>query len=283
MRTRDEALTTSFCDDRPLAVLWRRFRWRLHWALRAQHPFVVDPWWRGMTLVLPRSGSAAAAYYRTFPSEAIAQYMSQVLRPGMTVIDVGAHVGVWSLLAGYLVGPAGVVHAIEPQSECVAIIEQNATLNGLSHLETYELALSDADRFVGLDIDCRRMSASATSIQGGDRSVSAITLESFAQRVDVGWVDLLKLDAAGGEFGVFCGAKSLLESGAIANIICKLYHPDVVAERFGEDDAPYATVALLREVGYEVTVSGTPCNRELLEHLFATGAYTLPAVATRRI
>ena len=55
--------------------LSRRVRWRLHWALRGSAPLADRSWWNGMTLLLPRSGSAATAYYRTFPSREIAAWM----------------------------------------------------------------------------------------------------------------------------------------------------------------------------------------------------------------
>src|SRR5690348_14633186 len=112
--------------------LWRRLRWRAHWVVRPSRPFTISRWWNGMTLTLPHSGAAATAFYRTFPSESIAAWMRELLRPGMAVVDVGAHAGVYSMLAAHLVGPSGVVQAVEPQAECVKIIEQNAALNRLS-------------------------------------------------------------------------------------------------------------------------------------------------------
>ena len=57
----------TWASQRALPVLWRRLRWKLHWAVRPNELFVVDPWWDGMTLVLPRSGSAATASTERFP------------------------------------------------------------------------------------------------------------------------------------------------------------------------------------------------------------------------
>src|SRR4051794_3485031 len=150
-----------------------------------------------MSLVLPRSGSAATAFYRTFPSEAIARWMSQVLRPDMTVVDVGAHVGVYSLVAARLVGPGGVVHAIEPQNECVSLIERNAEMNQLAQLRTHAVALAEDDGPVDLLVDQRSLGAFTASDKEVDGApVAGVTLDSFTREQMIDRIDLLKLDAA---------------------------------------------------------------------------------------
>ena len=80
---------------------------------------------------------------------------------------------------------------------------------------------------------------------GEDGVVDNATLETFAVRERLGVIDLMKLDAAGGELAILAGGRSLLERGAIRSLICKLYHPDVVAERFGRDRGPVAIVDFL--------------------------------------
>jgi FkbM family methyltransferase len=258
--------------------------WKLHWALRPNKLFVVRSWWDGMTLVLPHSGSAAAAFYTTFPSEAIALWMSQVLRPGMTVVDVGAHVGVYSLLAARLVGPRGLVHAIEPQQECVSLIERNAALNQISQLKAYTLALAEENGPVELLVDRRRLSGFVALGRGaGGSVVAAVTLDSFIRDEQVGPIDVLKLDAAGNEVAVLMGARSILEDGTIANVICKLYNPNLISERLGTVGNPIATVNLLRDHGFRVELpDGRPADEEALDRLFTAGHYSVAALARRR-
>jgi FkbM family methyltransferase len=270
-------------DERRLHVLWRKVRWRAHWALRPSRPVVLYPWWDGMTLILPRSGSAAPAFYRTFPSEAIARWMAELLRPGMTVVDVGAHVGVYSLLAARLVGQDGVVHAIEPQHDCAAFIDRNGTINALANLRTHRVALAASDGEAGLVADTRSMGARLAGLSGEDdtTTVPTRTLRTFAASEGLQDIHLLKLDAAGNELAVLRGAAGLLD-GAIGSIICKLYHPEVVAERFGAASSPSATVAVLRDAGYQLTLSGgRDADDRTLEAAFAAGPYTIPLLARR--
>ena len=102
-----------------------------------------------------------------------------------------------------------------------------------------------------------------------DRRSRRATLDSFTRDEQVGPIDLLKLDAAGNELAVLRGARSLLEGGAIANVICKLYHPDVIAERFGANGGPVATTDLLRRCGYQVELpDGRPADERCARSSF---------------
>lgn len=234
-----------------------------------------------MSLVLPQSGSAATAFYRTFPSEAIARWMTQMLRPGMTVVDVGAHVGVYSLVAARLVGPGGAVHAIEPQEECVSLIERNAATNQLAQLRAHPLALADSDGPVDLLVDQRSLGAfTASEPEANGAPVAGVTLDSFTREQMIDRIDLLKLDAAGNELSVLRGAQSIVDRGGITSVICKLYHPDEIEKRFGAAGRPEVTVDLLRRSGYRVELpDGEPANDETLDHHFSAGHYSIPALA----
>ena len=263
-------------------VLARRVRWKIHWALRPERPLVVRDWWDGMTLVVPHSGSAATAFYRTFPSRAIAGWISEFLRPGMTVVDVGAHIGVYALLAARLAGPRGLVHAIEPQQDCLPALNQNAALNGIVNLTTHHLALGDADGQLGLVVDRRNMGAvTTTATSDPEIMVPALTLDSFALHHDVEAIDLLKLDAAGNELAVLRGGQTLLADGRVERIICKLYNPEVVAARFGDSRSPYEIVEFLNSVGYDVVLPNRPATKEALDDAFRDGDYSAPGLATR--
>src|SRR5437667_4626672 len=51
------------------------------------------------------------------------------VKPGMTVLDVGANVGYYSLLAASIVGRGGKVHAFEPNPDLFALLSNNAHIN----------------------------------------------------------------------------------------------------------------------------------------------------------
>ena len=79
-----------------------------------------------MEIDLPNSGSAAPLFYGMFESDPIVRIMEFLLKPGMTMVDVGSHVGAYALAAAKLVGATGIVHAIEPQPDLADLIRLNA-------------------------------------------------------------------------------------------------------------------------------------------------------------
>lgn len=200
----------------------------------------------------------------------------------MTVVDVGAHVGVYSLLAARLLAGSGVVHAIEPQQELVALIENTAALNKLANVRSHCLALADTDGESGLVVDRHTMGGFVGSTREGNATpVRARTLQAFATEEHIGRVDVLKLDAAGNELAILRGAGTFLEQ-RVGSIVCKLYHPDTVAERFGTHCGPAAIVDVLRDCGYQITLpDGRAAEDEVLEVLFADGRYSVPILALR--
>jgi FkbM family methyltransferase len=61
----------------------------------------------------------------------------------MKVVDAGANIGPYSILAAKLVGPTGTVWSFEPAPETFARLERNLSSNGCDHVQRFRLALSD--------------------------------------------------------------------------------------------------------------------------------------------
>src|SRR5256885_16942907 len=89
-----------------------------HGLLRIVHPRVTV---RGRDMVLAGRRGPSPAYgldmiLGRYEPE-VAQWFEQVVKPGMTVMDIGGHVGFYTLLAGELVGKTGKVFGFEPEPE----------------------------------------------------------------------------------------------------------------------------------------------------------------------
>jgi len=73
-----------------------------------------------------------------------ARTIRRLLRPGDTFIDGGANIGYFTLIAAKAVGPAGRVHAFEPQPDNRRRLAEHVAMNGLSDIVTiHPVALSD--------------------------------------------------------------------------------------------------------------------------------------------
>ncbi len=140
------------------------------------------------------------------------------LKPSMRVIDVGANIGLYSILARRLVGDSGQVFAFEPSSETGARLERNLALNDCGSVHVFRIGLSDvANASLRLTSDAgygdayRYLRASSHTAppadSGRDEIVPVTTLDCWAEKTGVDNVDFLKVDIEGGEYRMFLGAR----------------------------------------------------------------------------
>jgi len=83
---------------------------------------------------------------------ATAMFLQTVVRPGDTFIDIGANVGLITLHAAALVGPAGRVHSFEPNPHLVDRLGKLIALNKLNHVTLHPVGLSDTEGELALSI-----------------------------------------------------------------------------------------------------------------------------------
>ena len=110
-----------------------------------------------------------------------------------------------------LSGKGGICHCFEINEEEIALLQKNASLNGLTNLAVNRLGLwEDDDRKLVLEgDDSHAFSREATATES-DRAVSTITIDTYARRRELGRVDLIMLDIEGAELSALRGARNLL-------------------------------------------------------------------------
>ncbi|MDQ8154392.1 MAG: FkbM family methyltransferase [Gemmatimonadota bacterium] len=88
-----------------------------------------------------------------FYEEATSQLFASVLKPGDTFIDIGAHVGYFSMLAAALVGPEGEVVSFEPSPGNYRQLLEHIALNGFTNVLPFHLALGDREQVMPLHLN----------------------------------------------------------------------------------------------------------------------------------
>lgn len=68
-----------------------------------------------------------------------------LVQAGDTFIDLGANIGMISMLAARLVGPSGQVHSFEPNPDAFARLRNHVDSNGLGNVTLYQFAVSDVE------------------------------------------------------------------------------------------------------------------------------------------
>lgn len=148
--------------------------------------------------------------------QATTSLFRQLLKPGMVVVDIGAHVGYFSLLAAKLVGPEGKVYAFEPEPSNHLLLLRNIEINNYTTIRAQRKAVSNRsgsmDLFLSaLDSGSHSLHAAGARGVTGTARVEATTLDAFLEAE--GWpkVDLIKIDVEGAEVAVLEGMRQLLD------------------------------------------------------------------------
>jgi len=139
------------------------------------------------------------------------------IKPGMTVIDVGANVGVYTFSAALQVGEKGRVLAIEPFSGCVRCLQETCRINQLSWVTICAGAASERNGTARLSLQAASelneiVDADVTEMMnpGTFEEVSCFTLDSLIEQHNISHVDFLKIDAEGHELQVLVGSERIL-------------------------------------------------------------------------
>jgi len=134
------------------------------------------------------------------------------LKPGMTFVDVGANVGMFTALAAKLVGELGRVIAFEPNSENCRLILMSARLNGFNNVKLIPIALHHV---VGYALFTSAIGTNGGFLPSVDASLSnptctVVPTMKLDDLID-GDVDFIKMDVEGAEGLVIKGAVRTIE------------------------------------------------------------------------
>lgn len=177
-------------------------------------------------------------------------YFEQWLRAGMTVVDVGAHVGWYTLLAARRVGPSGRVVALEPDAENRARLERHVSDNRITNVHIVPKAAAETVGVAWLQQDPantggHRLVREGQSTRAGRVETTSLDalLEGSGARVDV-----IKMDVEGAELSVWRGMGRILRANPQLRVMMEFSPPALEAA----GASPTALVAACRQDGFGV-------------------------------
>ncbi|HEY2326945.1 MAG TPA: FkbM family methyltransferase [Gaiellaceae bacterium] len=137
--------------------------------------------------------------------EDVLRLFRATVRPGMTVIDVGANIGFHSVVLSRLVGSSGRVHAFEPMPVTLELLNANLWRHGCANVTVHPQALSDRGGTAMLEPDPNGRSGAHLSESGFLVELGMLDSAFPDQRVDV-----MKVDVEGAEPLVLLGGAALI-------------------------------------------------------------------------
>jgi FkbM family methyltransferase len=193
-------------------AFWWHFRRR-----RVSVPVPVE-WYEGLRVMMYPGNDLSLCLFvgGTYePNEFM--FLSQILRPGMVFIDVGANEGLYTLFAARRIGPTGQVLALEPSGRELARLRQNVSLNRLANITIVPVAAGESEgrarlRIAGFGHEGQNtLGEFAYSVDGaGFEEVDVARLDHLVAEQALDRVDVLKIDTEGAELRVLRGASALL-------------------------------------------------------------------------
>jgi FkbM family methyltransferase len=188
---------------------------RLVWQNWLQ-PEAVDV--LGFRLTLPKDDTGMSQVLQMgqlFEPEMVERFQ-RVVRPGMVVLDIGANLGYYTLLASKLAGPGGKVLAFEPELTNLSFLMKNIAQNACVNVFVCPCAVSDA--FGELTLYLSYPSRSGHSIirpdDGASRSqrVGAVSLDEYVAPLEP---NVVKIDIEGAEALALRGMKRMVGNPAL--------------------------------------------------------------------
>ena len=145
----------------------------------------------------------------------LTRFIENRLKPGDVFVDVGAHVGYFTLLAARRVAGIGTVLSIEPNPLALEQLRQNVERSGLRNVRIADTACGDTDHAVRLYLHTESNSSMASlsavnAAAGAEVDVKCTTLDSLCQQHQLARVDLVKIDVEGAELSVLRGMERIL-------------------------------------------------------------------------
>lgn len=172
------------------------------------------------------------------------------LPAGAVILDIGANIGAFSLLASHLF-PEARIFSFEPEKNNFGVLSKNVELNDSGKITIYNEAVSDKDGVAVLNVD--PADSASHSLEGASASgqaIATVSLKAILSRESLTVIDLLKMDIEGSEYEVlFQSGEALVR---VNNLVLEVHDHS----RF----SPAELLEFLKQSGFEIACAPSRGN-----------------------
>jgi FkbM family methyltransferase len=158
-----------------------------------------------------------------------------LVKPGMTVVDVGANLGLYSLLLSELVGPGGRVVSFEPDPDLCSLLQENCGVNLVGNIDLRPMALG---------LGSGRLVLQRLTLNSGDNHLGTSERPAFCRPVEVEVAafdelmpglrpHFIKVDVQGWELRVLRGMERALRGDELSGLFVEIWPTGL--RRAGDD------------------------------------------------
>lgn len=185
-------------------------------------------------------------------------FLKENCKPNMIVFDIGAHLGLMSIICSQLINKKGKVYSFEPTPKTFEVLKEVIKINKVSDIVIpINKAVSNETKKIDfyLSADEGSNSNSLVSKNHRDRKpiqIDVTSLDIFAKENDITQIDVIKIDAEGSEYDVLLGAKNIISSFKPKMILA--LHPPLIKNNGHNIEDIYA---FLIQQNYIIKLNGS--------------------------
>lgn len=201
------------------------------------------------------------SYVRTYQAyivkggweEETTKLFKSIVKEGDIVVDIGANIGYYTLMASSLVGPSGKVYAFEPDPINHSLLVKNIELNGFSNIVTEQKAVSDKNGKLKFylnkdDVGAHTLYQPKFSCDVLD--VESIRLDDYFSSKKIP-INFIKMDIEGAELAALLGMPNIIQANPGLKVVAEFHLPWI---RRSGVDPEYFVSLLLDQYKFSVTV-----------------------------
>ncbi len=162
--------------------------------------------------------------------ELTTEMFKKVVKEGDIVVDLGANLGYFTLLAAKLVGPKGKVYAFEPEPINYSLLLQNIALNGYDNVVPVPKAVSNVTGKVRFFLD-KKDTGAHTIYQPSDKGdfieVESVVLDEFFKDKNHP-INVIKMDIEGAEMAALSGMNRIIRENENLKMFVEFYFHGIV-------------------------------------------------------
>ena len=211
-----------------------------------------------------RFPSKWARYFESDYEKENVAFLTKICKPGMTVIDIGAHLGLMSVIIAKLIGENGKVYAFEPTPKTFLLLKKIISLNNFDKtIIPFNKAASNFTGLVDFFVDENEGSNANSLVNRKDKNrtsqkMEVDTLDNIVDNLKLEKLDLVKIDAEGSELDVMNGAKKIIEK--YKPIIILAIHPPLIKNNNQKTEDIFD---LIQSIGYVVNFRSEILTKEV--------------------
>lgn len=205
--------------------------------MKSDQEYIIKMLSSSIHILLFKKANLSRELYCYGFEEAEMQFLKKYLKNDDVVFDIGANVGLFTLICSEFVGNSGTIHAFEPSPQTFNWLEQNVNSNKLKNVILNQLAVSDKDGTIGFHLSEEGYDAFNSIVKPSkgsnyiSQTVNCLTLDSYVEKHQLqGKIQIIKIDVEGFEISLLSGASRILSAENA---------PDLVVE-FTESNAENA-------------------------------------------